>query len=211
MEWNRMESKIGLCSVWEKNGFNSRSVTCMAHKQSVSTNLNWQEYLIWRNGVIQGWSLCLLVTRLCHWAYCFLPFFRALLHPSFTCCERVYCSKFCYTTTYTQRQSRCYRDGKNSEQLAHKAATSDKKNVCVSLRVCVCSKNNAQTMRENLKFITVKQHVFFIFPLLMLCFSLNIPLTAPVCKFFFRSLSGIGCCCCFCRWFGILLHCPVLI
>lgn len=37
---------------------------------------------------------------------------RALLHPSFTCCERVYCSKFSRTTMYVQRQSRCYRDGK---------------------------------------------------------------------------------------------------
>lgn len=34
-------------------------------------------------------------------------------------------------------------------------------------------------MRENLKFITVKQHVFFIFPLLMLCVPFNV--AAPVC------------------------------
>lgn len=112
---------------------------------------------------------------------------------------------FPYNIVRTKAVSLLPRRGKNSEQLTHKAATSDKKNVCV------CSKNNAQTMRENLKFITVKQHVFFIFPLLMLCVPLNV--AAPVCLCvvctFFRLLTGIGCCCC-CFFVAGLAFCCIV-
>lgn len=86
-----MESKIGLRSVGKKRTASVRKAAqTICFNQFKLTGISNLE----RNGVIQGWSLCLLLARLCHWAYCFLfllllLFCRALLHPSFTSWKRV--------------------------------------------------------------------------------------------------------------------------
>lgn len=78
VEWNRIENRV---IFKKKNSFGLRSITCMAHKlirlvQTVFSQFTLTGISNLEKWCYSGiWSLCLLLARLCHWAYCFPIFF----------------------------------------------------------------------------------------------------------------------------------------
>lgn len=145
---------------------------------------NWQEYLIWKS----GWSLCLLLARLCHWAYCFLYFSSSsssIVHILWTRIVKSFVAQQHENSgRVTQQHSKNKRQKKIQSNWHIKLPRLIKKNVCVFEKQCANNEGKFKVYYRKTAclFLSFRFWCYAFLPTLFLC----------VCTFF--SLFSLCCC-----------------
>lgn len=205
-----MESKIGLCSVRQKTVLRLEK-----HHMHGAQTICFNQFKLTGISNLEEWCytgmISLSFTRSSmSVSLLFSSLFRALLHPSFTCCERVYCSKFSRTTMYVQRQSRCYRDREKIPNNWHIKLP----RLIKRMFVCVFKKQCANNEGKFKVYYRKTACLFYLSAFDAMRSSQRGCSCVSVCCvhiFSFTHWYWLLLLLLFCRWFGILLHCPVLI